>query len=256
MDALLWKELQSYWTGTETYEALKLYIDMDFDGLKKAVVEMLGGRHCRINIRQFQNDMTTFKTKDDVITLLIHLGYLTYNKEEGAAFIPNREISQEFLNAMDGSGWNGLIVALNSSQELLQCTWALNGNAVAKGIAAIHNETASILRYNDENSLTCTILMAYYSARVYYMNPILEFPSGKGFADVVYLPKRNVNRPALVVELKWNKSAEGGIAQIKERQYASWIQGYTGDILLVAVNYDEKKGHTCVIEKYVEESSF
>ncbi|MCI8995796.1 MAG: AAA family ATPase [Lachnospiraceae bacterium] len=256
VDALLWKEFQSYWTGTETYEALKLYIDMDFDGLKKAVVEMLGGRHCRINIRQFQNDMTTFKTKDDVITLLIHLGYLTYNKEEGAAFIPNREISQEFLNAMDGSGWNGLIVALNSSQELLQCTWALNGNAVAKGIAAIHNETASILRYNDENSLTCTILMAYYSARVYYMNPILEFPSGKGFADVVYLPKRNVNRPALVVELKWNKSAEGGIAQIKERQYASWIQGYTGDILLVAVNYDEKKGHTCVIEKYVEESSF
>lgn len=122
MDALLWKEFQSYWTGTETYEALKLYIDMDFDGLKEAVVEMLGGRHCRINVRQFQNDMTTFKTKDDVITLLIHLGYLTYNKEEGAAFIPNREISQEFLNAMDGSGWNGLIVALNSSQELLLCT--------------------------------------------------------------------------------------------------------------------------------------
>lgn len=254
VDALMWKEFQSYWTGTETYEALKIYIDMDFDGLKKAVAEMLGGGCCKINIRQFQNDMTTFKTRDDVITLLVHLGYLTYDKKDSTAFIPNREISQEFLNAVDGTGWSGLIQALNRSEELIRRTWALDGNAVAEGMAAIHNETASILKYNDENSLTCTVLMAYYSAKVYYMNPVLELPSGKGFADVVYLPRRNVDRPALVVELKWNKSAKGAIAQIKERQYASWIQGYTGKILLVAINYDEKKGHTCVIEEWQKEN--
>lgn len=250
VDALMWKEFQSYWTGTETYEALKIYIDMDFDGLKKAIVEMLGGVHCKINIRQFQNDMTTFKTKDDVITLLIHLGYLTYNKNDGTAFIPNREISQEFLNAVDGTDWNGLILALNRSEQLLQSTWALDQNAVADGMETIHSETASILKYNDENSLTCTVLMAYYSAKLYYMNPILELPTGKGFADVVYLPRPNVDRPALVVELKWNKSAKGAIAQIKDRQYANWLEGYTGKILLVGINYNKKKGHTCLIEEH------
>lgn len=104
---------------------------------------------------------------------------------------------------------------------------------------------------NSENSLTCTILMAYYSAKAYYMTPVMELPSGKGFADVVYLPKRDVDRPALVVELKWDKSAEGAIKQIRDRQYASWIQGYVGDILFVGINYDRKsKEHTCAIEAW------
>ena len=85
------------------------------------------------------------------------------------------------------------------------------------------------------------------------MNPILELPAGKGFADVVYLPQRNVDKPALLAELKWNKSAMGAVSQIKERQYTSWIQGYTGRILLIGVNYDKKKGHTCAIEEYVIE---
>ena len=124
---------------------------------------------------------------------------------------------------------------------------------MAEGTELIHSETASILKYNDENSLACTVLMAYYSAKAYYMNPIMELPSGKGFADVVYLPKRNVDRPALVVELKWNKSAEGAIKQIKEKKYSSWIEGYTGDILLVGINYDEQKGHECLIQKFVKE---
>ena len=95
--------------------------------------------------------------------------------------------------------------------------------------------------------------MAYYSAKLYYVDPIMELSSGKGFADVVYLPRRNVNRPALVVELKWDQKADGAIRQIKEKKYASWIEGYTGDILLVGINYDkEEKVHECVIEKYVK----
>ena len=121
---------------------------------------------------------------------------------------------------------------------------------MAAGVAAVHNGTASMLKYNDENSLTCTVLIAYYSAKAYYMDPILEFPSGKGFTDVVYLPKRDVARPALVVELKRGRSPEGAIAQIKDRQYADWLEGYTGDVLLVGIAYDEKKGHTCSIERY------
>ena len=250
VDALMWKDFQSYWTGTETYEALKVYIDLNFDGLKEAVIKMLGNGRCRINTRKFQNDMTTFHTKDDVLTLLIHLGYLTYDRKTREAFIPNQEIAQEFQNAIEGPAWDGVIRSLEQSADLLECTWKMDGKAVADRLETIHSETTSILKYNDENSLTCTILMAYYSAQAYYMKPIMELPGGKGLADVVYLPKREVEKPALVIELKWKKSAEGAIRQMKDRNYASWIEGYTGDILLVGINYDEKKGHECVIEKF------
>lgn len=242
-------EFQSYWTGTETYEALKIYIDRNFDGLKEAITTMLGNGRCKIDPSTFQNDMTTFKTKDDVLTLLVHLGYLTFDKQSSEVFIPNQEVSLEFLRAVKTGGWDGLWQALERSEDILLKTWKMDGEGVARGLSVIHHETASLLKYNDENSLTCTILMAYFSAKAYYMNPVMELPSGKGFADVVYLPKKNVDCPALVIELKWNKSAEGAIRQIKDRQYASWIEGYTGDILLVGINYDKnRKEHECVIE--------
>ena len=245
------REFKSYWAGTETYEALKIYIDRNFDGLREAIIEMLNGIRCKVHTRKFQNDMTTLQTKDDIFTLLVHLGYLTLDKQTEEVFIPNREIAQEFLYAADSSNWSGLIQALKRSDSLLESTWKLDSEAVAQGMEAIHNETASMLKYNDETALTCTVLMAYYSAKIYYMNPIMELPSGKGFADVVYLPKREANKPALLIELKWNQSAKGAIAQIKDKAYASWLEGYTGDILLVGINYDKKKGHTCIIEKYV-----
>ena len=253
VDVMRRRRFKSYWTGTETYEALKVYIDMDFDGLKEAVTVMLGNGRCKINTRKFQNDMTTFASRDDVMTLLVHLGYLTFDEMTNEVFIPNQEVAEEFLNVVDEPGWDGVVQALRRSQELLRCTWVLDGEGVAAGVAAIHSETASVLKYNDENSLKCTVLMAYYSAKAYYLNPILEMPSGKGYVDVVYLPKRNVDRPALVVELKWNKSAEGAISQIKRKQYASWIEGYTGDILLVGISYDKRKEHRCLIERCVKD---
>ena len=255
VDALKWKDFQSYWTGTETYEALKVYIDLNFDGLKEAIIQMLGNGHCSIDPSTFQNDMTTFQTKDDILTLLVHLGYLTYDAAGRGVFIPNQEITQEFMRAVKVGGWAGVMESLNRSEELLQNTWLLNETAVAEGIAFIHNETASILKYNDENSLACTVLMAYYSAKAYYVNPIMELPTGKGFADVVYLPKRNIKKPALLIELKWEKSAEGAIRQIREKQYVSWIENYTGDILLVGITYNKKKGHECVIERYQIDNS-
>lgn len=244
---------RSYWTGTETYEALKIYIDMNFDGLKEAVIGMLSGVRCEIDPSTCQNDMTTFRSRDDVLTLLLHLGYLSFDERTSEVFIPNQEIAKEFMRSVKAGGWDGLIQALERSDELLQRTWAMDEETVAAGVAAIHSETASMLKYNNENSLTCTILMAYYSAKAYYMNPLLELPTGRGFADVVYLPKRDRDKPALVVELKWNQSAEGAIAQIKDRQYTEWLEGYTGKILLIGINYDEKKGHSCVIEEYKKE---
>ena len=171
------KRFSNYWTSTETYEALKVYMDMNFDGLRSDIVKMLGGEHVRVNTLSFQNDMRTFKTSDDVLTLLIHLGYLGYDQEKKETFIPNREIAGEFENAMSVGGWAEVMRVLNSSEKLLEAT--LNGDEkkVAEGLDRAHTEVASILTYNDENSLACAISLAYYSARKDYLM-IREMPSG------------------------------------------------------------------------------
>ncbi len=241
----------NYWTATETYEALKLYMDMDFDGLKADIVQMLGGERVRVNTLSFQNDMRNFRTKDDVLTLLIHIGYLGYDAETKEAFIPNKEIRGEFENAMSVSGWPEVMRVLKASAKLLEDT--LNGDeeSVARGLDRAHSEVAAILTYNDENSLGCAIGLAYYSARKDY-KLIREMPAGKGFADVVFLPLPHTDKPALVVELKYDKSADTAIRQIKDRQYTQAFDGYRGEILLVGINYnsgDKDKPHSCVIEK-------
>ncbi len=246
------KRFSNYWTSTETYEALKVYMDMNFDGLRSDIVKMLGGEHVRVNTLSFQNDMRTFKTSDDVLTLLIHLGYLGYDQEKKETFIPNREIAGEFENAMSVGGWAEVMRVLNSSEKLLEAT--LNGDEkkVAEGLDRAHTEVASILTYNDENSLACAISLAYYSARKDYLM-IREMPSGHGFADVVFLPlPASDGKPALVIELKYDKSADTAIQQIKDRNYTQSLADYTGDILLIGVNYEKdsrNKPHSCRIEK-------
>ncbi len=246
------RKFKSYWTRTETYEALKLYIDMDFDGLKEAVAAMLGGISCRINPERFQNDMTSFNDKDDILTLLVHLGYLAYEEKEQKVYIPNLEIAGEFGNAVAGDkGWGYVSAALAASDRLLQATLEQDGEAVAKGIDIVHMENTSILSYNDENALSCVITLAYYSARKDY-TLIRELPAGKGFADMVFLPRKGSDRPALLVELKWDQSAQGAIDQIKDRRYAGALLTYQGEVLLVGINYQKKtKAHSCRIEKIV-----
>ena len=241
----------NYWTATETYEALKIYIDMNFDGLRPNIVQMLGGGRVRVNTLSFQNDMRTFKTKDDVLTLLIHLGYLGYDAETKEAFIPNKEIIEEFENAMSTGGWSEIVRILKSSEKLLEDTLLGNEKSVAEGLDKAHMESASILTYNDENSLSCAIGLAYYCARKDYKF-IRELSTGHGFADVVLLPLPFSQKPAMVIELKYDKSANVAIQQIKDRQYAPALEGYSGEILLVGINYDKdnkNKPHSCVIEK-------
>lgn len=98
--------------------------------------------------------------------------------------------------------------------------------------------------------MSCVIALAYFSARKDYLL-IREFPSGKGFADIVFLPRKKVSKHALVVELKRNRTAEGAIRQVRDREYVKALEGYTGDILLVGINYDKRrKKHRCTIEKY------
>ncbi len=195
--------------------------------------------------------MRNFRTKDDVLTLLIHLGYLAYDLRTKETFIPNKEIIGEFENAMSAGGWQEVMRVLKASDKLLEDT--INGNAqnVADALDMAHTEVASMLAYNDENSLACAIGLAYYSARKDYVL-IREFPSGKGFADIVFLPLPHTSKPVIIVELKYDKSAETAIQQINNRQYTQALERYSGEIVLVGVDYDKDKAdkpHSCVIER-------
>ena len=139
--------------------------------------------------------------------------------------------------------------ALKESADVLQAIWQKRPEQVADGIRMAHFETSHI-QYNDENALSYTISLALYAARNFYTIH-RELAGGKGFADLVFIPRKKFqDRPALVVELKWDQSAEGAISQIKEREYCRSLEEYQGDILLVGVNYNKKtKKHECVIEE-------
>jgi hypothetical protein len=237
-----------YWTQTETFEALRIYLDMDFGGLRQAVVSLLAGDKIRIDTSKFTNDMVTFEDFDDIFTLLIHLGYLGYDFESEEVFIPNKEISKEFVTAMT-RGYSDVVKAVKASRDLLNATWLMDAEAVAQGIDAAHQET-SILSYNSENALSSTITLAYYEAREYY-NITRENTAGKGFADILFIPRpKHVDKPAMVIELKWDKGANTAIEQIRERQYPDALKDFKDNILLVGISYDKKtKKHEALIEK-------
>ena len=223
---------------------------MNYDGLKDKVVEMIAGAHVKINTGNFTNDMTTFHTSDDILTLLIHLGYLAYDLRNREVYIPNKEIEMEFLNSVNAIGWSEVITAVENSEKLLQNLWNGEEEAVASGIEKIHLENSSILQYHDENALSCVINLAFYAAQEYYMT-VREFPAGKGYADIVYLPrKKYADKPAMIIELKWNKDAESAVSQIYEKCYPAGLKGYRGEVLIVGINYDRRtKVHNCKIEK-------
>ena len=247
------RTFQSYWSQTGTYLSILPLINMDFDGLKQAIIEMVSGSTVEVDTGTFQNDTVSFSSRDDVITYLIHLGYLAYDQRKQCAFIPNEEIRQELLAATKKTKWNELQEFEYQSEQLLEATLDREETLVADYIEQIHMEYASAIRYHNENSLSSVLTIAYLSAMKYYFKPIRELPTGRGFSDFVFIPKEEyrVDYPALVVELKWNKSAHTALQQIKDKKYPESLLQYTGNILLVGINYDKKsKAHECVIEEY------
>ena len=253
VDVMLSGVFDNYWNQTETYEALKSYIKLNFDGLKDAIIRMLAGERVQVNIGTFSNDMTSFQGKDDVLTLLIHLGYLSYHWPDKTVTIPNKEVSQEYINAISTMDWAEVTRSVEDSKMLLEALWNMDEKAVAAGIDKAHREI-SILQYNNENALSCTINLAFYFAREYY-TIIRELPTGKGFADICFIPRKiHLDKPAVIIELKWDKTAQGAIRQIKEKQYVDALDEYRGELLLVGINYDKgTKMHTCVIEQMCKE---
>ena len=244
------EEYRSYWTTTGAADSVITYIQMNFDGLKDDIIRMLAGERVYVNTTEFLNDMQVIRSKNDVLTVLIHLGYLSYDRDTYECYIPNKEVADEMNNAIKATSWTPLANTIQNSKFLLDATIAGNENAVAQAIDLAHDENTSILAYNDENSLACVLTVAYIWARNEYVIH-REYATGKGYADLVMIPRRNVSKPALVIELKFNNTADTAIDQIKRKQYPAKIAEYTGDILLVGISYDrDSKQHTCRIERY------
>ena len=245
----------NYWSKTVAFDSLASYITMNFDKLRDSIVELMGGGRMKVKTGGFQNDMTSFKSKDDVMTVLIHLGYLAYDSRTEEVYIPNKEVMQCFEQTLQATDWTEVIEAIDDSEKLLKNLIGGNAEAVAEGIEKCHRQNSSILKYNDENSLASIIGLAFYAARAKYQL-IREFPSGEGFADIVFLPKKGIapaETPAIVVELKWMKSAESALDQIKAKKYPEGLEGFSNEIILCGISYDKDgdtgKHHTCVIEK-------
>ncbi len=249
VNAITTKEFASYWSATSTFEVLKDYIEYDFEGIRKDISDMISGKAVPVEVLEFRNTMDNINTKDNVFTYLIHLGYLSYDRKNKTCRIPNEEVRMEWVSAIrHDANYSKLMTIINASKQLLDDTINKNESAVAQALNAAHTEVTSPLTYNDEHCFQSAICLAYFYANTRY-TLIKELPTGKGYADLVLIPYLP-NIPALVIELKHNKSTESAIKQIKEKNYCQALNQYKGDVLFVGINYDEKtKKHECKIEK-------
>lgn len=250
--SLMQDECRSFWASTGAYDRVVSYIEMNFDGLKDDIISMIAGDTCPVRVAKFSNDMHDIKCKDDVLTVLIHLGYLAYNPVERECYIPNMEVRMELENAIEDSGWR-IADTITNSHKLLKATLTGDADYVARAIDHAHDENTSILSYTNENSLACVLTIAYiYAQNDYIIHR--ELATGKGFADLVLIPRRNVDKPAIVLELKYKKDVDAAIEQIKQKNYPVKVAEYmnsnpASEILLVGINYDkETKTHSCLIE--------
>ena len=247
--AMIDHELDSYWKNTSAFDTINTYITMNYDGLKEDVVKMLSGGRVSVNVDSFSNDLAIIHSKDEALTALIHLGYLGYDAERRKTYIPNYEVGQAYQAALMTGGWSEIAKTISKCEELLWATMDCKEKRVAELIELAHEAYTSVLKYNDENSLSCCITMAYFTAPAYY-NVIRELPSGKGFADIALIPRADSgNKPAMIIELKYDKQADAAIRQIKEKRYAGALKGYGKEVLLVGISYDKEKRHRCEIEK-------
>ena len=248
MMSILYRTYDSFWSRTASFMAIEKYLNIDADQVRTKIISMMNGEEVTVRVSSFRNDMKNIETSDDVLTLLAHLGYLSYNPETKNVRIPNTEVTEEFENAVRFAGWNELSKAVGQSLQLLDDTINLRENKVARAFDDYHFEASSLLEFNDENSMRCAITLAYYAAKPFF-KIFHELPTGKGFADMVFIPLPKSTRPAIVVELKYDKTADSAIDQIKRKEYPKSLVGFSKKIVLCGINYNKTTSkHEVVME--------
>ncbi|MBO7599078.1 MAG: AAA family ATPase [Bacteroidales bacterium] len=238
MQAIDYRTYDSFWSKTASFMAIETYLHTDVDNVRTKIIEMMSGGTEVIEPASFRNDMKNIDTSDDVMTLLVHLGYLSYEPETQRVRIPNTEVAIEFKNAVSVAGWGELSKSVGASLRLLEDTITLKKDKIARAFDDYHFEASSLLEFNDENSMRCAIVLAYYAAKPFY-KIFHELPTGKGFADMVFIPLHNSSRPAIVVELKYDKSADSAIDQIHRKEYPASLKGFSKQIILCGINYNK-----------------
>ncbi len=251
--SLLNHRFASYWTQTASYESLLIYIEMNFDGLREAILQLLGGHSFRIAPDSFENDMSKVNSRDQVLTLLAHLGYLAFDADTYEVRIPNEEIRREFICAIGNGSRPELVKAVLHSDELLAATIKGDEETVARLIDETHLAQTQPHNYHSEEALRAVVITAYLSAMDHYLR-FEELAGGRGYVDLLFVPSAGSQKPALVIELKRDSSPENALSQIKERQYPQALERfhYHGSVLLIGINYDSKSNHHhCRIENTI-----
>ena len=243
---------ENFWAQSGSYEAVRDYIMLNFDGVKDAVVRMMGGEKVDVSITSFHNTMDSFHDKDDIFTYLLHIGYLAYDDEAQQCYIPNEEVRQQWVDALKKTDdYKEIFKLLDSSKALMNSLLTKDEEALSEALDKVHSTVLSPKSYNDEAAFQAVLGLAFFYANTKF-TVYREAPGGKGYADLVLIPYLP-NLPAVVVELKRGHTAEGALQQIKERRYYEPLSRYEGNILFAGISYDpDTKQHLCRIEEWAQ----
>ncbi|MBB6714108.1 AAA family ATPase [Clostridium gasigenes] len=237
----------SYWTNTGAMDEVKNYLKYNVMDVKEDVIKMVAGEVVDITIdEEFRAGQEAPKTKIEIYSAMIILGFLSYY--DGYLKIPNKELMREFEKALSDESFGYVSDIIKNSRDMLKATVSEDTETLVKILHDIHNSEIPILQYNDENSLSCVVTLAYLSARDTYRVD-REEKTGKGFADFTFYPRRKADTP-FILELKKDENVEVAMKQIKEKEYFQKFMREFDNILAVAICYDSKtKEHSCKIER-------
>lgn len=231
-------ECRDYWTSTAGIGPVVEYMGYDGGALKGKITRMLAGEEIDVDVLSFENDLTEIDSEDAALTVLIHLGYLSYDKGSGKCRVPNKEIAEELIRALKKLRWTGTSNPISESRRLLEETLKGNADYIDAAFDRNHAELSTSFSKNSEGVLSTIVSISYYSARDAY-TVLFEPSCSTGRADALFVPKKPGHIP-IVIELKVDEAPEKAIEQIKDRNYASMLSGYRGKVMLLGIAYDSK----------------
>jgi len=252
--ALEKKKVGNYWNESSNSNIVKKFFNIGIFKIRNAIAMLLDDKKIKIDVSTYKNDTTEFESRDDILTLFVHFGYLGYNEDEKEVYIPNKEVYKQLNECKKDENWSIIFKKYEKCKDLLEATFNCDEDKVAEIIEYFHNENSS-KNYYSEESLRSAVKSAYNFVDGLY-SILDEVGSGRGIADIVFIPS-NKNRPALIIELKCNKDPEKAINQINQRKYYERLKIYENNLYLMGIsckkvtNTDENyKKHFCKIVKY------
>lgn len=244
--ALTRKRCRNYWTETGPMKEIEDCIRNNVDAVREDIVQFVAGNSIEIKLDGYSANDQRLETRNEILSAMVVFGFLSYHDQ--MLRIPNHELMEKFQRVLSIKGMGKVKQIVDRSEEMLRATIDGEAEKVASILEDIHDAEIPFIKYNDENSLSCVVTLAYLAARDYY-TVTREEKRGKGYCDYLFIPNRK-SRAAIILELKYGKSAEEALEQIKNKNYVQRLEDYP-EILLVGINYnkDGDKHHECVIER-------